>query len=104
MEEGRQMKLDFAKQIDGADKGEVVIFTLSTCGWCMKTKTLLKELGVKYSYIDMDLADDDQLEQAYGLIKRFTPRNAYPTVIINQENCIVGYDPDKLQELLGNSK
>ena len=97
------MELNFAKQIDGEDKGEVMLFTLSTCGWCYKTKTLLKQLGVKYSYVDMDLASEEELEKAYGVIKRFTPRNAYPTVIVHQEECIVGYDPDRLEELFGSA-
>ncbi|MDD5684459.1 MAG: glutaredoxin family protein, partial [Methanoregulaceae archaeon] len=29
--------------IDGEDKGKVVLFALSTCGWCAKTKELLAE-------------------------------------------------------------
>lgn len=93
------MKFDFAKQIDGEDKGEIVLFTLSTCGWCQKTKTLLKQLGVKYSYIDMDLLDWEESEQAGMIIKKFTPRTAFPTVIVNEDECIIGYDPERLREL-----
>lgn len=96
------MDLEFAKQVDGTDKGEIFLFTLSTCGWCFKTKTLLKELGVCYSYVDMDLLDDKEAEKALAVIKKYTPRSAYPTVIINQKDCIIGYDPEKLRELFSD--
>ena len=101
-ERERIMNLKFAKQIDGTDKGEIFLFTLSTCGWCFKTKTLLKELGVRYSYVDMDLLDDAEAEQAEAVIRKYTPRAAFPTVIINQKDCIIGYDPDKLRDLFEN--
>ena len=96
------MELDFAKHVDGTDKGDILIFTLSTCGWCMKTKTLLNQLGVRYSYVDVDLAGDDELKECSEVIRAFTKREAYPTIIINRKECIVGYDPDKLKKLLEN--
>lgn len=93
------MDMEFATKIDGTDKGEIVLFTLSTCGWCYKTKTLLNQLGVRYSYIDVDLLDDAELEKANRMLRRYTSRTAYPAIIINQKECIIGYDPDRLQEL-----
>ncbi len=93
------MDMNYAKKVDGIDKGEIILFTLSTCGWCQKTKTLLKQLGVKYYYIDMDSLDWDTLELAEDEIRKHTAKIAYPTAIINSEECIVGYDPDRLREL-----
>ena len=43
------------KHVDGRDAGSVMLYALSTCGWCKKTKRLLGELGVAYDYIDVDL-------------------------------------------------
>ena len=97
------MELDFAKHVEGRDKGEIFLFTLSTCGWCFKTKTLLKNLGVAYSYVDMDLLDDEEAAKAMEVAKKFTSRTAYPTVIINGRECIVGFDPERLNELFGKS-
>ncbi len=93
------MKLNYVKQVDGIDKGDILLFTLSTCGWCQKTKNLLKQLGVKYSYVDMDMLDEDAENLAFEELRKFTNRTAYPTVVINKENCIIGYDPDKLKDL-----
>jgi|GEM_PF-3996188 len=43
------------EQVGGEDRGDVLLYALSTCGWCRKTKALLKELGVQYRYVDVDL-------------------------------------------------
>lgn len=94
------MNEKIVKKVDGKDKGKVMLFALSTCGWCFKTKTLLKELGIKYSYIDMDLLDWDDSENANEELRKYTDRVAFPTVVINEgERCIVGFDPDQLREL-----
>ena len=48
------------KRVEGKNKGEVILYALSTCVWCKKTKKLLNELGVEYSYIDVDLLNDKE--------------------------------------------
>lgn len=42
------MKLE---HVDGENKGNIVLFALSTCGWCKKTRMLIEDLGVEYDYI-----------------------------------------------------
>jgi glutaredoxin-like protein NrdH len=94
------MKLGFEKQVDGEEKGEIVLFALSTCGWCAKTKNYLAKLGVKYSYVDIDLLDWNEADLATKIMEEHTDRIAYPTIIINDSECIVGYEPDRIKELL----
>ncbi|MCX7039766.1 MAG: glutaredoxin family protein, partial [Spirochaetes bacterium] len=31
------------------------MYTLSTCMWCRMAKNLLRDLGVGYEYVDVDL-------------------------------------------------
>jgi len=88
--------------VDGIDKGDILLFALSTCGWCFKTKALLKQFGVRFSYIDVDTLDWDDAEVVSKEIKKYTSRVSYPTLIFNKKESIVGYDPDRLTELLGN--
>ena len=38
----------------------VKLYTLSTCGHCKATKTLLNECEVKYDYTDVDLLHGDE--------------------------------------------
>ena len=43
------------QEVEGAKSDhDVTIFTLSTCMWCKKCKTYLKERDIKYKYIDID--------------------------------------------------
>jgi glutaredoxin-like protein NrdH len=37
--------------ITGIKKGKVVMYGLSTCIWCKKTRQLLTDLGVDFDYI-----------------------------------------------------
>lgn len=89
------------QRIDGQDKGQVFLYALSTCGWCKKTKAYLNEQGVAYSYVDVDLEQGEEREKALEEVRRWNPSTSFPTVVINNSTCVVGFQPDKLKEALG---
>jgi len=41
-------------QVPGKKSRHIMLYALSTCGWCGKTKKLLDDLGVEYSYEYVD--------------------------------------------------
>jgi glutaredoxin-like protein NrdH len=86
------------KQVSGEDRGKVVLFALSTCGWCKKTKRLLNELGVAYSYVDVDQVEEDEKTETVEQLKKWNPRSSFPTLVINDERCIVGFKEDEIKE------
>jgi glutaredoxin-like protein NrdH len=88
------------KHVKGERKGEVMLYALSTCGWCKKTRRLLNELGVEYHYVDVDLVKKDQQENVLDEVRGWNPRGTFPTLVINDE-CIVGYKEEKIKEVLG---
>ena len=90
------------KHIDGKNKGKVMLYALSTCVWCKKTKRLLRDLAVAYDYIDVDLLDAAEREEINKMVMRWNPSGSYPTIVINDDRSITGYDPDKIKEVLGN--
>ena len=87
--------------IDGADKGKVLIYTLSTCIWCKKTKAFLDSLGVGYDFVEVDVLSSDEKENMLTEIKRFNPQCSFPTLVVNDEQCIVGYNESKIKGVLG---
>ena len=89
-------------RVEGVDKGNVVIYTLSTCGWCRKTKNLLEELGIGYSYVDVDLLLGPAREQVMEEMRKWNPRGSFPTIIINNRESILGFDEEKIRETLGS--
>lgn len=86
--------------VDGMDKGKVMLYTLSTCVWCKRTKALLKDMGVAYDYIDVDLLSGDEEEKVMKEIMKFNPSCSFPTLVINDEKCIVGFKEDEIREVL----
>lgn len=92
------MKIEHVK---GENKGKILLYGLSTCGWCNKTKDLLKDLGLEYSYIFVDLVDESEEDKVMDEVKIWNPRCTFPTLVINNKEVIVGYKEDKIKEALG---
>lgn len=88
-------------EVTGNKKGQVRLYTLSTCIWCKKTKALLKDLDVAYEYVDVDLLQAAEKEKALAELKRFNPLCSFPSLVVNDSTCIIGYDEQKIKEALG---
>jgi len=88
------------EEIDGEDKGKIMLYALSTCVWCKKTKKLLDKLSVKYSFLYVDLLKDDDKDKIIKEIRKFNPRCSFPTVVINNEKVIAGFKEEEIKEAL----
>ncbi len=86
--------------VPGKNLGKVMIYTLSTCGWCKKTKSLLEALEAQYDFIDVDLVTGVELEELKKEVYKWNPVGSFPTIVVNDKDCIVGFDEDKLREKL----
>ncbi len=87
--------------VEGKNKGNVMLYALSTCGWCKKTKALLNELGVAYDFTDVDLLKGGEQKTAIGEVKKFNPECNFPTLVIDDSRCIVGFKEDEIRQALG---
>jgi glutaredoxin len=85
--------------VEGRKAANITIYTLSTCGWCKKTKALLQELGLAYDYIDVDLLNGMDSDEAQEQIKKWNPTCSFPTIVINGEECIVGFQEERIRSL-----
>jgi len=88
------------EHVDGKKKGEVVLFALSTCIWCKKTRMFLEELKIDFRYIYVDLLTGDDKSEVINEIKKWNPQISFPTVVINNKDTIVGFKKDELKEKL----
>jgi glutaredoxin-like protein NrdH len=89
------------KRVPGKNKGDILIYGLSTCGWCRKTKSMLDQLGVEYCYVDVDLEEGDERSLVTKELRNWNPALSFPTVVINKDMCIVGFNEQKIKEALG---
>lgn len=88
------------KHVKGVKKCDILLYALSTCGWCRRIKKLLDEKGVAYSYVDVDLLDENENAKVMEEVLRWNPKETFPTIIINGRYAIQGYDPDALKKVL----
>ena len=88
------------EHVDGENKGEVVLFALSTCGWCKKTRMLLEGMGIDFSYIYVDLLSGDERTEVINEVQKWNPQLSFPTVVINSKDVIVGFKEAELKEKL----
>jgi glutaredoxin-like protein NrdH len=86
--------------IPGKKSRHIMLYALSTCGWCRKTKQLLDELGVEYNYEYVDKLQGEEREEAMRKIKAWNPSCSFPTVVLDNEKCIVGYQENEIKEAL----
>lgn len=79
---------------------KIHLYTLSTCGWCKRTKRFLEEHKVDAQITDVDLLEGEEKEEARAEVAKHNPRRSYPTLVIDDQ-VIVGYDEERMKELLG---
>ena len=86
--------------VPGRKAGHVMLYALSTCGWCRKTKKLLDDLGVEYNYEYVDQLQGDEKEEAIRKVTKWNPSCSFPTLLIDNKKCIIGYREDEIREAL----
>lgn len=85
--------------ITGKNAGNIKLFALSTCIWCKKARALLDELKLDYYYMYVDLLERNDSEAAKTEVRKWNPQCSFPTLVINNESCIKGFDEARIREL-----
>ena len=86
--------------VPGKDSGHIMLYALSTCVWCGKTRKLLDDLGVAYDYEYVDLLQGEEKQKTVQKIMVWNPACSFPTLVINDKNCIVGFKEDDIRKAL----
>ena len=88
--------------VEGSNsKNKIMLYTLSSCGWCKKVKTLLNENNIQYEYIDLDKCTKEDQKTAVDQLKERKLPVAFPIMIVNDEQVIQGFKKDRIIEALG---
>lgn len=85
--------------VPGRNVGDIRLFALSTCIWCKKARALLDELKLEYTYIYVDLLDSEASANTKTEIRKWNPQCSFPTLVINNEKCIAGFDEKRIRDL-----
>ncbi len=84
----------------GKNMGAIMLYALSTCGWCKKTKKLLGDLGAEYDYIDVDLLKGAERDNVMKTVEKWNPDCSFPTLVIGNNKCIAGFKEDQIRAAL----
>jgi glutaredoxin-like protein NrdH len=90
------------EHVAGKKMGTVMLYALSTCGWCAKTKELLRELGVEFDYTFVDLLEGKEQDDAMNQVEKWNPSGSFPTLVINNKKSIVGFKEQEIRSELGS--
>ena len=82
-----------------AEKHKIMVYALSTCPYCKRTKRFLDDHKIVYEHVDVDLLDDSKQDEVMDKIEKLTGRRSFPVVVIGQEWWI-GHDEDRLKKAL----
>lgn len=89
------------KHVEGVhEEHKVFLYTLTTCGWCRKTKNLLRELGVAYDYIDVDDQQGADRELAKQEVLKWNPSLSFPTMVLDDSEAVVGFSENRIREIV----
>ena len=85
------------------DEHHVVFYGLSTCVWCKRARRFLESRGLEFDYVYVDLLPIHQREDAMEELRSRSGRSSvsFPTLIVDDRRCVVGYSPDDFAEALG---
>jgi glutaredoxin-like protein NrdH len=79
---------------------QVTFYGLSTCIWCRKTRNFLEELGVTFDFVYVDLIHGREREEVKEQVRQWNPAVSFPTIVIDNEQSVTGFKPEKIKEAL----
>ena len=102
---------DMGQAIDQVDyeviEGEkephkLIVFSLSTCAFCKKAQTFLKDHGFTFKYIYLDQLDFDLKREVKKELKsKFESVPVFPILLIDDEEVMSGFVEEKWASKLG---
>lgn len=69
-------------------------------GGARKPKACSKIWAWSTSYTDVDLLQGKERDEVMDEIRKHNPKTTLPTLVINNEDCMVGYDEEKIRNKL----
>ena len=88
------------EHVPGKHVGHIMIYALSTCVWCKKTKRLLNDLEIEYYYVDVDLLSGEERAEAMRIVERWNPSGSFPTLVVNNKSSILGFNERQIREVV----
>jgi glutaredoxin-like protein NrdH len=80
---------------------KIVLFALSKCPACRKTKDLLNKYSARYLCIDIDTIDSQSRDKLRSKLKQYNPRETFPTLVFDRgKEVVVGFGEEEIVNAL----
>jgi len=61
----------------------------------------LEQEGVAFDFVYVDLLKGQERAEVVEEVRRWNPSVSFPTIVVDDAKCVVGYKQDQLKEVLG---
>ena len=82
------------------NKNRPKLYTLTTCLHCKAVKRFLKEHGIGFDCVEVDMLKGQEKADVLSELMNISGTCRFPTIVIG-EKVIVGFSENKLREALG---
>jgi glutaredoxin len=90
---------DQADRASAAERAPVILYMTDWCGWCRKTRALLKEIEADFEEVDIEKSDEGRREYE----DKSGGRGGVPLLDIGG-NIVRGYDEPRIRRLVAELK
>jgi len=94
--------IEFTHEEGSRKERSVVVYALSTCGFCRRALGFLKNNGVDFRYVYVDnLPSEVRNAVKAELRERYQIKELFPTLILDDSTALTGFDPQEWERQLG---
>ncbi|TVR92743.1 MAG: glutaredoxin family protein [Spirochaetaceae bacterium] len=88
---------------DGTDTGkEILVLALSTCAFCKRAMSFLRNQGLAYKYVFLDQIDPDLKRKVKDELRsRYESLPIFPVLVYNREKALSGFTEKEWRTVLG---
>lgn len=87
--------VNFTKEQGTKNERDVVVFALSTCGFCARGLAFLRTNKINFKYVYMDQIDPAAKEQIKKeLMDKYKERVVFPYLILDDNKVVTGFVED----------
>ncbi len=91
----------FTDQKGAHDKHDITLYALSTCGFCKRGIEFLRQHGVAFRYVYVDMLNYDvKQDLKNNLAEKFGERVVFPFLVVDDTICSAGFVEEQWRKLL----
>ncbi len=94
-------ELECLEEVSGSEgSSDLVLFALSTCGWCRKAREFLDGNRLAYRFVYLDKLEGDEQQLVLEELEERNPKRSFPTLVIDDDVVVVGFNEQEYEEKL----